>query len=256
MKKKFFAFLCLLILISSLIFPIEIEAKSWGYEFCLEKKSAEALKNFLNETVDKISILSFLEILTTRIRPELKFLAILIAADLIHFRNKLNDNMGIDGVCVRVWGIAARKLLVTCTSPFGIDLLPKKWRNYIDAATTTPLYWKIRPRGKYSSEVENELFKKNSEISIEPLVEALNDENFKVRASAARALGKLKSEKSIEPLIKALKDEDYRVRVAVAESLGIIKSKKAIKPLIQTLKDENAEVRAEAAKALGEIQAN
>ncbi|KAI8597346.1 hypothetical protein EDD21DRAFT_418799, partial [Dissophora ornata] len=54
------------------------------------------------------------------------------------------------------------------------------------------------------------------------LIGALKDEDWKVRMSAASALGKQSTlpESAIQPLIGALKDEDWNVRVLAASALG------------------------------------
>ena len=89
------------------------------------------------------------------------------------------------------------------------------------------------------------------EPAVEPLIEALKDEDFNVRSEAAEALGNV-GEPAIEPLIEALKDENFNLRMDTAEALGEIEEP-AIEPLIEALKDENSGVRSEAAKALVNI---
>ncbi len=64
-----------------------------------------------------------------------------------------------------------------------------------------------------------------------------------VRLSAADALGNIKSMIAVQPLINALKDEDSDVRWSAAEALGNIKSETAVQPLINALKDKDEDVR-------------
>ncbi len=45
---------------------------------------------------------------------------------------------------------------------------------------------------------------------------------FKVRANAAKALGKLNDKRAVPALIEALKDEDPQVRANVSKALGNI----------------------------------
>ena len=57
--------------------------------------------------------------------------------------------------------------------------------------------------------------------TVPQLIEALNDENWRARRSAAKALGKMGSEakQAIAHLIEALKDEQTSVRWAAAKAL-------------------------------------
>lgn len=64
----------------------------------------------------------------------------------------------------------------------------------------------------------------------------------------------MSAEPSLVPLSRALKDEDPRVRAEAAIALGKIKDARAVKPLADVLsRDRNAHVRAMAADALGSI---
>lgn len=115
--------------------------------------------------------------------------------------------------------------------------------------------------------------------AIEPLIQALKDENRYVRTKAAKALGNIGDARAIEPLIQALRDVNDVHREAAealekigepavepliqalididdvhreaAEVLGMIGNRRAVEPLIQALKDDR--VRWEAAIALGKI---
>jgi hypothetical protein len=92
------------------------------------------------------------------------------------------------------------------------------------------------------------------EPTVESLIQDLNDEIWTVRMHAADNLGKLGDTRAVEPLIQALGDEEYLVRQSAAQALGKIGDASAVEPLIQTLKNDADEwVRAAAAGALGEI---
>jgi HEAT repeat protein len=81
----------------------------------------------------------------------------------------------------------------------------------------------------------------------------LDDEVKDVRKSAAWALGEIGVDpKAIDPLIQALKDEDREVREEAEVALVKI-GEPAVAQLINTLKDEDEEIRKYAAWALGEI---
>ncbi len=83
------------------------------------------------------------------------------------------------------------------------------------------------------------------------LVEALKDEEWRVRRRAAIGLADLESKKTYTPLLNALKnDEAFQVRAYAARALGKLELKKAIDPLREALKDESEFVRCLAARAL------
>ena len=89
---------------------------------------------------------------------------------------------------------------------------------------------------------------------VEPLIQALNDKNHKVREKAASALGKIGDKSVVKPLIHTLKDKYSSVRWESALSLGMIGDTRAAEPLIQALKDKDSLVRNGAAKALGKMK--
>jgi HEAT repeat protein len=111
---------------------------------------------------------------------------------------------------------------------------------------------------------------------IPPLIKKLDDKEPRIRAAAARALGKIGGKQCIKSLTKALDDEDLRVREAAKEGLllniikafndtdpqnraaaarvlGKIGSRRGVKSLRNVLTDKDPRVRAAAAKALGQI---
>lgn len=73
--------------------------------------------------------------------------------------------------------------------------------------------------------------------AIDPLIEALKDNNSSVRENAARTLGKIKDPMAVEPLSKALWDWNLEVRMTAAKALGSIGDKKAVEPLVDNLTD-------------------
>jgi len=128
--------------------------------------------------------------------------------------------------------------------------------------------------------------------AVEPLIEALKDDNPCVRWRAARALGRIGDARSVEPLLAALeRDEgddkcqnlggslrsyatealgvmgnvasaslvtalghnDPAVRAGVARALGLMRHPQGVDPLVTALKDGNATVRQSAAFALRDI---
>ena len=88
--------------------------------------------------------------------------------------------------------------------------------------------------------------------AIEPLIQALKDEDRDVRERSACILGEMGNVRAVEPLIQTLKDEHQDVLIATAEALKKI-GKPAVEPLIQALTDGNNNVQWGAAEILGAI---
>lgn len=99
------------------------------------------------------------------------------------------------------------------------------------------------------------LLAKLGKPAIGPLLDALADEAWNVRAGASEALFRM-GKPAVRPLTRALrKNTDLDVRLGAAEVLGRIKDKRAVGPLIDSLqKDPIPEVRGKAAEVLGEIK--
>src|SRR3989338_1633520 len=89
--------------------------------------------------------------------------------------------------------------------------------------------------------------------AVERLVAALRDERWRVRESAAKALGVIKDARSVDGLIAALRDRDGSVRTIAAEALGRIGDPKPIKGLMALFKDSSKLVRVSATIALTQI---
>jgi HEAT repeat protein len=92
---------------------------------------------------------------------------------------------------------------------------------------------------------------------LEPIIEALKDEDIHVRMNATDALGKIRDARAVEPLIEALKDKDnifLNIQWKAADALCEIGGERTIELLIQVLKDGNKDVREGAAYALRKIK--
>jgi HEAT repeat protein len=87
--------------------------------------------------------------------------------------------------------------------------------------------------------------------AVDPLIEALKDDNPQVRSFAALALGEIRDKKAMKPLLEILADPSPKVRMNVAYSLGEIGAVEAVEPLIKLLKDEDGEVVRMTVIALG-----
>ena len=102
-----------------------------------------------------------------------------------------------------------------------------------------------------------DLFKPNIEKlkekkDVESLIKALQYKgDLDVRSEAVEAVGKIGDKRAVEPLIQALNDENKYVREGAALALAEIGDKRAVEPLIQALNDKDENVRAEAADTLG-----
>jgi len=90
--------------------------------------------------------------------------------------------------------------------------------------------------------------------AVEPLITALKDKEYSVRAGAAELLGEMKDSRAVEPLIAVLKDKDAYVRSKAEGALVRIKESRAVEPLITVLRDEDRSVRVSAAYILGQMR--
>jgi HEAT repeat protein len=89
--------------------------------------------------------------------------------------------------------------------------------------------------------------------AVDPLIQALQNDDWGIRAAAANELGNAQDKRAVGPLIRALKDGDRFVRSGAASSLGKLGDARAEAPLIQALKDEDGHVREVASEALGRL---
>lgn len=74
------------------------------------------------------------------------------------------------------------------------------------------------------------------ELSVEPLVKALNDRSQTARWESAKALGQIMDPRSVDALVKALQDRLFDVRWLAAEALIYI-GQESVKPLLQAIVD-------------------
>jgi len=87
------------------------------------------------------------------------------------------------------------------------------------------------------------------ETAVDPLIEALKDEDKYVRKNAAEALGKIGDRRAVGPLIEALKDEDWFVQEKAAAALGKMGDRRAVDPLLRFIRDVKHEHFRETARA-------
>jgi HEAT repeat protein len=89
-------------------------------------------------------------------------------------------------------------------------------------------------------------------LAVEPLIDALEDEDEATRRNAAATLGKIGDPDAVTPLIEKLNDDDSSVRTEASRALQKIGAP-AVYPLMAALKDNDEEVRRKAAETLGKI---
>jgi HEAT repeat protein len=87
-------------------------------------------------------------------------------------------------------------------------------------------------------------------VSIDVLIQALQDSSSEVRAQAAALLRKKPDIGAVEALITALSDTSAAVRDYAASALGAIGDAKAVEPLIELIFDPKDHVRQKAQAAL------
>lgn len=88
---------------------------------------------------------------------------------------------------------------------------------------------------------------------IEPLIQALNDQDEGVRGTTTEALGRI-GKPAVEYLIEALKNEKEYARLNAIMALSMIGDKRAVDPLTSASKDDSEIVRKAAKMALEKVK--
>jgi HEAT repeat protein len=86
--------------------------------------------------------------------------------------------------------------------------------------------------------------------TVDPLIEAMDHEDFTVRLSIVEILGTMNNEKSFTAVMAALSDNDNYVRETAIEALSKTKNETAIEALIPLLSDDDAGIRESAKQSL------
>ncbi|NDJ77260.1 MAG: TIR domain-containing protein [Chloroflexi bacterium] len=86
------------------------------------------------------------------------------------------------------------------------------------------------------------------------LVDALSDDDWRIRLHATDVLGQIGGEGAVPALVGGLRDPEKRVRWRAAEALGDLGSVEAVPDLIDILRDSSPEVQIAAAWALGRVR--
>ncbi|MCE7981490.1 MAG: GNAT family N-acetyltransferase [Caldilinea sp. CFX5] len=85
-------------------------------------------------------------------------------------------------------------------------------------------------------------------LAVEPLCQALQDENGYTRRFAAEALRQIGDPRAVLPLVKALQTSEVYVQRYVADALAVVGDERAVEPLYQAL--QNPDLAREALLAL------
>ncbi len=98
------------------------------------------------------------------------------------------------------------------------------------------------------------LRKRKDPAAVGALIQALReDEHLQVRAIVAEALGKTADSRGVEPLIQAMMDEESSVRQMAAYALGILGDATALEALTKATEDESWFVRSAARSSIKRI---
>lgn len=90
--------------------------------------------------------------------------------------------------------------------------------------------------------------------AVPDLVRALRDPVVDVRVVAAAALWRLPDPAAVPPLLELLRDQEPAARQWAALALGVIRDRRATRPLITLLRDPEQEVRLDAIRSLGRLR--
>lgn len=90
-------------------------------------------------------------------------------------------------------------------------------------------------------------------LAIPVLIDALGDEDWRIRLFATDVLGEIADSDATNALTEALHDPEWRVRWRAAEALGKVGNTAAVSDLCEALRDSTKDVRISAAWALGRI---
>jgi HEAT repeat protein len=99
-----------------------------------------------------------------------------------------------------------------------------------------------------------ELMLQFGELAVEPLIDMLQDRDWRMRDEAAELLGPLGDPRAIQPLLKTLTNPTSNIQIPSARSLAQLKAVEAIEPLRDLLTDESEYMRKAAQEALEALQ--
>ena len=103
-----------------------------------------------------------------------------------------------------------------------------------------------------NTELENTSDKSLNNVTVEELINSLNDKDWNIRMNAAKTLVEI-GEPAVSKLVDSLKDKNWQIRWYVTEILGEIGNVRSIEPLIKHLNDKNIGVQSNSVIALVKI---
>ena len=95
----------------------------------------------------------------------------------------------------------------------------------------------------------------DTELRLAFYIEKLETGDVAERWKAAESLARLGDDRGIDPLLVALQDEDWRVRQKSAWALGQLGDSRAIEPLLRAMRHERDTVREIMEEAVNNIRA-
>lgn len=102
--------------------------------------------------------------------------------------------------------------------------------------------------GKSFEPLLKALLNENKDIKL-----SIRVRNLRVQVEAAKALGQLGDLRAVEPLINALQDDFYLVRASAAWALGELGDNRAVNPLLELYNDKNETIKLTAVSSLVNI---
>lgn len=153
-------------------------------------------------------------------------------------------------------GIPGMALIVLLIMALAMALAGPAFGQVKERASTEELLQNLSHKdAKIRGEAAWALGKSGDTRAIDPLIEALEDNNSDVREWAVLALAKM-GRPSIGPLSAAMQSKGDTVRWQAAAALGLINDSNATETLSNALQSNNSTVRYWAAAALGQIKDN
>jgi len=143
--------------------PVRFETIKNGYQVTLTRPAAEKLRAALDVVEDEKELADALREVAkspsakdASTSATLEIVAAVLASQVPQFKKSLADNLGANGVVVRVYGLQRDKVLakprpiLKRAVEVAREVLPDDAKGQLDAiltaARTTPLTWKVEPR--------------------------------------------------------------------------------------------------------------
>lgn len=143
--------------------PVRFETIKGGYQVTLTRPATDKFRDALDAVQDEKALADSLRDVAKTpaakdagTSPTLEIVAIVLAGQLPQFKKALADNLGENGVTIRVYGLQREKVLakprpiLQRAVAVAREVLPDDAKGQLEAvltaARTTPLMWKVEPR--------------------------------------------------------------------------------------------------------------